>query len=90
MVFEASSKIETQVKEQREEAVQTSAQASTVSPSATLPSLNGEDSSSLDEFRGSDVEDNGGRNKIKSKKKAKAKEIKKENSTGTGTQPIAE
>ena len=89
MVFEASSKIETQVNEQREEVVQTSVQASTVSPSANLPSLNGEDSSSLDEFRGSDVEDNDKRNKIKSKKKAKAKEIKKENSTKTGTQPIA-
>ena len=72
MIFDAPSKIVTQTTEQVEEAVQTSAQASTVSPAVASSNNLEDDSSSLDEFRGSDMEDNGNRQKVKSKKKAKA------------------
>lgn len=88
MVFEASSKIDTQTIEQREEAVQTSAQASTVSPATMHSNLIEGDSSSLDEFRGSDVEDNIRKERIKSKKKAKANQNGKENPIETGQQPV--
>lgn len=65
MIFDAPSKIVTQTTEQVEEAVQISAQASTVSPAVASSSNLEDDSSSLDEFRGSDMEDNGNRQKVK-------------------------
>lgn len=92
MVFEASSKIDTHLNNQRELAAQTSAQASTTSPAMTVSSAKDADFSSLDEFRGSDVEDNDRKDKIKSKKnsKAKVKETIKQNSTTeSSTQVIA-
>lgn len=93
MVFEASSKIDTNPTEQREQAVQSSAQASTASPALTASSAKDADYSSLDEFRGSDVEDNDRKDKIKSQKKTKAKgkeTIKQNSTTESSTQVFAD